>query len=657
LDGGTVAERLSAAGSCRPEIIDAFLAEATDSLDECEGLRNAFHGLGCGTSSSVPPPQFADAFGGGAALSAGGPKEKRTHGHGHHKNPLHRRQSLRRYRKRRKECCGSLKRQHRGSCDGGDPRTKEHAYALFLLLVSCCSFVRTAIRRYGCHVLPESAGCVLAGAVAAALLLDDHLARVHFDDHVFLRVLLPPVVFEMALNIDKAALRRHAPIVLLFAVVGTLLSTAVAAVVVKIGSDRLSSAAAGGLPWVDAGMFAALISSVDGVATLGVLQSLGVDETDTLYVVIFGEGLLNDGAAVVLFETLVGFADDAAVADGAALRRACAEFVVVFCGSAALGWACAFFCVTYFRICNNFPTMLPRALGATAEASAFFAWGALPYFLCDKIMLSGIVAIVVAGVIMDERVLGGSTAADDDAPGRPRVDLLSYLGRRYMHLSLETVSTLMETAVFGYLGVFMFSSRFHWRADLIALGIAGCLISRAIMVAALSFLWNGWGKIRRRARAASRRCDDDDDAGGGSTQFVAINGRTQFVLWFSGLRGAMSFAMVENIPMYDVVSGKGSRFKPELKAMTSASIFVTIFFFGGGAFHLLRFLGFSEGDNVGGGGGEAPKDRSGGTKYDGGEIVNAGTSGEDDGLPQKVASQKNPTAGDTRQRHRQSIKQ
>lgn len=58
----------------------------------------------------------------------------------------------------------------------------------------------------------------------------------------------------------------------------------------------------------------------------------------------------------------------------------------------------------------------------------------------------------------------------------------------------------------------------------------------------------------------------------------------------------MSFALVEFIPIYDSVSGHGSVFKPELKAMTSASILFTIFLFGGATFYLLNSLGFSKGN-------------------------------------------------------------
>ena len=53
----------------------------------------------------------------------------------------------------------------------------------------------------------------------------------------------------------------------------------------------------------------------------------------------------------------------------------------------------------------------------------------------------------------------------------------------------------------------------------------------------------------------------------------------------------MSFALVETVPMYDTITGQGSKFKPELKAMTSACIVFTVFVLGGYTYYLLERLG------------------------------------------------------------------
>jgi hypothetical protein len=94
---------------------------------------------------------------------------------------------------------------------------------------------------------------------------------------------------------------------------------------------------------------------------------------------------------------------------------------------------------------------------------------------------------------------------------------------------------------------------------------------------------------------------------------VIVDSKMQLVLWFAGLRGAMSFALVEHIPQYDGVTGEGTRLKSELKAMTSASIIFTVFVLGGATFYMMEALGLtpkqSKENGFGGGGKSAPTER------------------------------------------------
>ena len=74
---------------------------------------------------------------------------------------------------------------------------------------------------------------------------------------------------------------------------------------------------------------------------------------------------------------------------------------------------------------------------------------------------------------------------------------------------------------------------------------------------------------------------------------VHVDRRMQLVLIFAGLRGAMSFALVEHIPLFDTITAQGSRLKPELKAMTSASIIFTVFVLGGATSYLMERIGYN----------------------------------------------------------------
>ena len=53
------------------------------------------------------------------------------------------------------------------------------------------------------------------------------------------------------------------------------------------------------LPLLDSLQFAALISAVDPVATLAIFHALHVDPM--LYMLVFGESVLNDAVSIVIF--------------------------------------------------------------------------------------------------------------------------------------------------------------------------------------------------------------------------------------------------------------------------------------------------------------------------------------------------------------------
>jgi NhaP-type Na+/H+ or K+/H+ antiporter len=68
------------------------------------------------------------------------------------------------------------------------------------------------------------------------------------------------------------------------------------------------------------------------------------------------------------------------------------------------------------------------------------------------------------------------------------------------------------------------------------------------------------------------------------------------VLVLSGLRGAVSLALVESVPIYNAVTSSGTEYKGIMKAMTSASIIFTIFVLGGSSYYILRNVDIKSAD-------------------------------------------------------------
>lgn len=433
-----------------------------------------------------------------------------------------------------------------------------------------------------------------------------------FNNNLFLHILLPPIVFQAALTIDKKAFRRDLFPILTFAILGTIMSTVLVGFIV----NGLTSIGHGThLPLLDSLVFGSLISSIDPVATLGILASVGVSQTDTLYTLIFGEALLNDGIAIVLFDTLVGHLGDATVVSRATLHETAKHFVQISLGSVGIGLACGIVCTVYFWA-------LRRKHTPVVEVAIFFCWALIPFYISDGAGFSGIISIMTMGFFLDFAVIGGSQSEEDDwmnymqlrasserlvamegsRPSQFCCSLfkafsgqghLSTRSRHHVGFVAEVIASIMETAIYSYLGLFVFSDNNTWNFVLNITAIFSCVTSRTVMVIVLSaviniFVWLDLEGRFLRMFWPNGSSDDDSVESMGSTARVYLDKKTQQILILAGARGAVSFALVESIPVYDAVTKEGSLYKPQLKAMTSCSILFTIFVFGAWAYFLIK---------------------------------------------------------------------
>jgi NhaP-type Na+/H+ or K+/H+ antiporter len=141
---------------------------------------------------------------------------------------------------------------------------------------------------------------------------------------IFYLVCFRNLVFEAALNIDKKSFSKMAVPIIIFAVWGTFMSTLLTAAIVYYGTSYFTMCTS--IPFVESLAFGALISSIDPIAVLSVLNNMGMSDVDPIYVLIFGESLLNDGVAIVLFQTLVHFMDSQIVIDSEAVSLIFVDF-------------------------------------------------------------------------------------------------------------------------------------------------------------------------------------------------------------------------------------------------------------------------------------------------------------------------------------------
>jgi len=500
-------------------------------------------------------------------------------------------------------CCRSILKVYHTECN--TPESEEYndkRLVVIVCVIALCGLVKSLIRHFKIRWLPEAGGCILVGVAGGLFLTFLPNLDFGFQHDMFLRLMVPPIVFEAALNIDKRSFREMAIPIVVFAIWGTFMSTILTAAIIYYGTAATSWCSS--IPFIESLAFGALISSIDPIAVLSVLSNMGMSDKDQIYVLIFGESLLNDGVAIVLFQTLIHFMDEKIVIDSEACWLATLHFLVIAFGSLFVGVACGVGATVYFWLMKGIQTPL-------VEVLMFLCWAFIPYYICDGVEWSGIVSIVAAGFFMDIFVIGnrtdqvptdsnGALMSSEDTnvvPSRKRAGVFSQEGflsskaKNHIGFVTEINSTLMETAIFAYLGIFLFNKRYHWNLILPVMAVFACIASRTVMVAFSSFLANTVTTIGVFGKRSMQRTCGVAGVPMDKSKAVIIDGRMQIVLIFAGLRGAMSFALVETVPMFDSSTGEGSRYKPELKAMTSACIMFTVFVLGGYTNFLLERLG------------------------------------------------------------------
>jgi len=330
-------------------------------------------------------------------------------------------------------------------------------------------------------------------------------------DTVFFLYLVPSILYESGYSLNQKDFFRNFTAIILYAVVGTVISSIVT------GMTLFQLASKGSVTGINASspkeslMFGSLLSATDPVATLAVLGQLNVDPQ--LYSIIFGESVLNDAVAIVLFQTLDSFPDDSKFHVSAkAAFGALGMFLGISIGSVLLG--------AVSGLCAGFITkwMLVKATAPT-EVTVMLSMAYLSFIAADSVGLSGLMAVFFSGVVMSHYAKynisedGQHTTHNVTRTLAHLSEMLTFLYFGYTILPLVNASCaraerMEEVAVIEW-------SLFFWTLFM-------CFVSRAINVVPLTIIINIFQRNERRKR---------------------ISFKSMLMIWFSGLRGAIAFAL------------------------------------------------------------------------------------------------------------------
>jgi monovalent cation:H+ antiporter, CPA1 family len=311
-----------------------------------------------------------------------------------------------------------------------------------LLLVAC--LIAMISRRVG---LPYSVGLVAAGLLIALI---PEAPQFTLSRDLIFNILLPPLVFEAALQLPWKDFRRELPVTLTLAMAGVALAALVVAGGLHYWLDW---------SWIGASLFAVLIAATDPVAVIAAFKEMNADKR--LCMLVESESLLNDGVVAV------GFAVLASVAAGASagIATVVPSFLWTMFGGALVGAAVSGLVLLLAGRTNDH--LVEITLTTLAAYGSFL--------IAERLHASGVLASLTAGLLIGNLGALGS---------------ISQSGRPHVLAAWEFFAFVANSFVFLLIGIRLVGvsiNRLGWETAAIAILLV--LLGRAVAVYPLSNLF------------------------------------------------------------------------------------------------------------------------------------------------------------------------
>jgi CPA1 family monovalent cation:H+ antiporter len=226
---------------------------------------------------------------------------------------------------------------------------------------------------------------ILLTVAGGALAFVPGLPAIHLEPQLVFNLFLPPLLYPAAVYTSWRDFRSNLRSILPLAIFLVLLTMTATAWVFH---------ALTGLPWAVGFVFGALISPPDAVAALAVTQNLKVPRK--IVVILEGESLVNDATSFISFR----FAVAAVLTGSFSLAHAGLQFIFVAAGGIAVGLAAGWLAAQIQKRLDDPPVQTMLSLLTPYVA----------YFAGEKLHVSGILAVVIAGIFYGwraPRVLSG----------------------------------------------------------------------------------------------------------------------------------------------------------------------------------------------------------------------------------------------------------
>ncbi len=357
--------------------------------------------------------------------------------------------------------------------------------------------------------LPETLGLVIVGLLIGLLGI---LPEAQLSPDLVLFVFLPALLFEGAWNTNLTVLKENWRAIFFLAGPGLLLSLGIIATMLHF-FDQLN--------WPLALLLAAILSPTDPIAVLALFRQAHVNER--LSSIIEGESLFNDGVAGSLYQTFLvlvllsvhGQSPTGLVAVGNGLLLFLEEAGGGIVLGLGVGWGIS--------------QILARLDDPVRETTLTLIAAYGLYWVADRLHLSAIIAVIVLGLLLGTygRRIGMSerTRRDVDTFWR----MLTFLANALIFLLIGfQVHSFARLLVSG-------RAVATWSIALVAIGVV--LLARLVLILALTA--RAWLRLPQRPRQGQA----------GTLVRHALPRSWLLILFWSGLRGALSLALVLALPL------------------------------------------------------------------------------------------------------------
>nr|ACK28152.1 sodium/hydrogen exchanger isoform 3 [Myoxocephalus octodecemspinosus] len=364
--------------------------------------------------------------------------------------------------------------------------------ALWILVSWLCKLVIEA-NHHVTSVIPESALLICFGFLLGGIIWGaDMVQTFKLTPTLFFFYLLPQIILDAGYSMPNKLFFSNMGAILIYAVIGTCWNAA------SLGLSLWGCHQGGAMGDLDIGLlqyllFGSLIAAVDPVAVIAVFEQVHVNEV--LFILVFGESLLNDGVTVVLFNVFDAFVSlGGSGIDAVEIIKGIISFFVVAFGGSLVGFL--------FGLLISFLTRGTKNI-QIIEPAFVFVLGYLAYLTAEMLSLSAILSIVFCGMCCQKYI-------------NANMDERSVATVRYV---MKVLANGSETIIFVFLGISAIDKTIWvWNTGFILLTLLFIFVYRIIGVFFLTWILN---KFR----------------------LVPVEFIDQVIMSYGGLRGAVAYGL------------------------------------------------------------------------------------------------------------------